>query len=265
MTLINNPAPKHTGHYPRPALPPGIPAAGTPTPTPASYDAPRGIRKSRPLPTEWAKVGGAGFTPGPTNEFLTEAFRDRYRPGDEREIYLGGCNGLAELSRIIAAPAYKVSTCAAGRLDLRMFELCRDRYGAWQFDGGKFVMDPGWDSWFPSHLHPRQRPSPASPVQARPRSVQVRLPAGMTAEEFDRAFDLETRKGALDLWSLSDDARKHCAILGVDPAIMQRFTEYPGWRRSPAAEICGVTIYTGADRVIALAEAIILRHLIPLT
>jgi hypothetical protein len=83
----------------------------------------------------------------------------------------------------------------------------------------------------------------------------------MDGEEFDQAFDIETRKAAVDLWSMTDDTRKHCAILGVDPTLLQRFTAYPGWRRSPAQEICCVTIFCGADRLISLAEQVILRHL----
>jgi hypothetical protein len=224
---------------------------------------PRGIRKSRPLPTEWAKIGGPDFTPGPTNSFLSEDFRDRYTAGEIRELYIAGCKGLAELSHIAALPLYKASSCAAGRLEQRIFELSRDQYGAWHFADGHFVQDKRWNSWFPSHLHPRLRKSPNSPVECLERSIAVRLPAEMSADEFDRQFDSETRKGAIDLWAMSEQAREHCRVLGVDPSILQRFTEYPGWRRSPAQEICGCTIFSGADRLISLAEKIILNHLAP--
>ena len=59
---------------------------------------------------------------------------------------------------------------------------------------------------------------------------------------------------------MSEDARRHCAFLGIEPSELQRFTAYPGWRLSPAQEICGFSIFSGADRLVALAERIILDH-----
>jgi hypothetical protein len=82
----------------------------------------------------------------------------------------------------------------------------------------------------------------------------------MTSKKFDFAFDALTRKGTIELWAMSEDARRHCAFLGIEPSVLQPFTAYPGWRLSPAQEICGFSIFSGADRLVALAEHIIPVH-----
>jgi len=224
-------------------------------------DPPKAPRKSGMLPTEWAKVGGKEYSPAPTNAFASKDFIDRYQPGEVREIYVGACEGQHRLAKLVQTPIYKVSTCSAGRLKERMFELQRDRYGACCFDQGCYLAEEGWDKWFPSHLRPMQAASPNSPVVAEARRIKVRLPQTLSANNFDIEFDALTRMGAVDLWAMSDEARKHCAFLGVDPSVLQRFTAYPGWRLSPVQEICGFSIYEGADRLISLAERIILHHL----
>lgn len=85
----------------------------------------------------------------------------------------------------------------------------------------------------------------------------------MNIEDFDAAFDAIVRHGAVDLWAMTDDARDHCKFLGddIDPAELQRFTEYPKWRLMPVQEICGFSIFSGADRLVRIAEQIIVAHL----
>ena len=217
------------------------------------------------LNTEWGKIGGRDFEPRPTDLFASDAFKAAWQgSGQARAIYFGACDGQAKVSQALQLPLYKVSTCHPAFVKERMTQLRVDAYGAVRWDGEKHRIDEGWDGWFASHITPMRLPSPESPIKACARWIYVPLPKGLDAFAFDRLFDAEVRKGALDRWMLSEEGRKHCAALGVDPAIGRRMTAYPmgtTLRLSPAEEIAIVTTKGGADRAIAIAERILLRHL----
>ncbi len=223
---------------------------------------PQGPRRSPfNAASEWAKVGGADLIPAATNLFLTSPFKDAYRPGATRLIYVAGCPGLAELAKQIAMPCYSVSTTSPDRLAARIEEKRRDQYGAWRQIDGVWTWRPGFDEWFPSQLHPCGQKSPNSPVRADVRGILVRLPEGMSELEFDKAFDAYTRLGALDVWARTPLGQQHCVARGVDPHGLELATQYPGWAFSPALEICGFSIYRGVDRLVAIAEQIVASHL----
>ena len=218
------------------------------------------------LQTDFPRIGGRDFTPERTPLFASAEFQSRWAPsGVTRAIYAGACNAMGRLATRLCMPLYKVATTDSRRVWPRMNELRTVSYGSVYCDGQRYVAEPGWNNWFPSQMHVQTLPSPDSPVIITSHAILVPLPVGMTTEEFDVAFDAETRKGALDRWALTPEGRNHCATLGIDPAVMRRLTEYPGGessRLSPAGEICGFSCRgTGPDRVIAIAEAIILRKL----
>ena len=219
------------------------------------------------LPSNWPRAGGREFTPSPSDLFESDAYRTVFKTsGHTRAIYVGACEGLANIARMLHLPLYKVSTCASDRLWVRMKELRQDKYGAVWLNNGQYVADQtGWTNWFPSFMAAHSLPSQNSPVRCEKRAILVALPAGMTPEDFDRAFDAEVAKGALDRWLLTDEGRNHAATLQVDPSVGQRLTAYRAGDKSklsPATEI-GVfcTKFSGPDRLIAIAENIILRHL----
>lgn len=216
--------------------------------------------------SDWARIGGRDFEPAPTDRFASPEFKVRWQAGPHtRAIYAGACEGLAVLSRVLQLPIYKVSTTSATKVWTRMQQLRVDRYGAARRDRGDYIIDPGWDSWFPSHLKAREFPSADSPLILAERAILVPLPPDLAPEEFDRRFDAEARHGALDRWLLNQVGRDHAAALGVDPVIGQRLTAYPGGSRprlSPAEEIMIFNCcYSGPDRAIAIAENILLQHL----
>ncbi|GHE71633.1 hypothetical protein GCM10019059_34150 [Camelimonas fluminis] len=191
------------------------------------------------LPTDWPRIGGRNYHAHAANIFATPRFRSAWRPGGKKiAIYVAACAGLSELAQRIHIPVFKVSTCAVDRVWNRMRELRRDAYGAVYYSDGRHVREEGWDNWFPSHLTMHRLPSPDSPVCCSKRSLIVDLPESMSPGDFERAFDAETRKGAIDLWAMSPEGRDHCATLGLDSSVLRRLTEYPGGsdvRRSPVS------------------------------
>lgn len=220
--------------------------------------------KRRQFPTDWAKVGGHDFDPRPTDLFKTEEFRKAWKPsGERRACYAAGCYGLRDLGKILKMPLYKVSTTGGDRVWDRMEELKRDPYGELWHDGKSYVKGDGvWNNWFPSHLHPQRFPSPGSPIIAQHRAIIVPLPFGMSAEKFDELFDKEVKKGALNIFVMTQAGRDHCLFLGVDPSVGQRSTRFLAGDQSeisPANEICCFSIFQGADRIIAIAENILLK------
>ncbi len=209
------------------------------------------------------KIGGAEFSPHRTDAFLSEAWRDQFRHGDDRAVYAAGCPGLARLCTLLAFPIYKVSTTALHNVWGRVAGVNRDGYGDVVFRDGRYVREEIGE-YFPSLIWPRQPASPGSPVEIRPRSLAVRLPHTLTPDDFDAAFDAEVAKTSLDMWAMSQAGRDYCAALGVDIAVAQRMTAYDGGTRPllvRAREIVPFCIYTQADRLVALCEAVLLAHL----
>jgi hypothetical protein len=228
-------------------------------PTPSANPRPRYV------PTDWPRIGGRVELPDMSHLFAGDAYRDQYQQGDRREVYAAACPGLAQLVNRIRMPLYKVSSCALGRIANRMQELGRDRYASEWFCAGAYVSAPeGFDKWFPSHLSLAKPAAANSPVVIGARGLTVKLPHSLSAEAFDLAFDAEIRKGAIDLWAMSEAGARHFAFLDVDPAMAQRATSFAygaGVRSCPATEIVVFRPNEDADRLVNIVERVVLRHL----
>lgn len=216
------------------------------------------------LGTCWPRVGGSGFRTPPRDAFLSPGFLERYRPGITRIIYVANCPGLRALAARIAMPLGKVSSCGADRLLERLREASDDGYAAGWINNGELVLETGWAAWDATLLRAVAGSSPNSPVTLTPRAIIVRLPEGMTADAFDVLWDAATRHAALDRWASTRYGASHFAKIGCDPAIAKRRTVYPydtKSRISRATEICTYRLSQDADRLIAVAEALILEAL----
>ena len=81
---------------------------------------------------------------------------------------------------------------------------------------------------------------------------------------FDHAFDAEVQKASVIGWLATPEGRRYCAWRGVDPALARRVTLYSygdATRASPAVEIVAFEIRRDFDRLVAIAETVILAHL----
>ena len=236
-----------------------IPAPAEPIPVPAHI-----ARKYPYLPTDWPVVGGRGANLAVPDIFDSDAYRDAYREGLKREIYVAASAGLARVANALNMPIYKVSTCAENRMPDRMAELRADAYASTWFCGGHYVSDADFDDWFPSHFRVTRPPAKNSPVNAAPRAITVALPDDMAPSQFDREFDEAVRVAAIDEWVMSREGREHCIFRGVEPAFAIRMTPYrhgAAARNSPARELACFRPKSDGDRLVAIAEIIILKHL----
>lgn len=226
------------------------------------------------IPTQWPRIGGVALAPLPATAFTDPAFVEAYTPCLLTAIYAAGCGfdhanigatGLVGLARRLKAAVHKVSTTTQTDLRSRLRELNADRYGALTTSADGYpCSNLGFNTWMMQHILPVGRPLPGSPVAIGDRCLTVRLPADLTAREFDKQLAAGMEGARLNGWLDTADGRKHCAILGIDPAQFKRGTTYRfngGMRRSDDAEIYFFRPKTDdADRLLRLAEAIIHQH-----
>lgn len=236
-------------------------------PSPQTVEIPAVAAQRRLMTTDWPKVGGRDLVVAQTDVFSSEAFRSRWRPsGERRALYVGASEGLRDLSREIHIPLFKLGVTDADGVWHRMRALRRAGYASAWYQDGRCVEDArGWKGWFASQIYPRHRlPSPGSPVSIDSSTIYIDLPEGLHWTEFDAAFDAETACARLSAWVQTEVGRGHCQLLGLDPARFQRLTHYAGGEDGclrQATEICCFTLYGGADRLVEIAERIILRHM----
>ncbi len=224
--------------------------------------------------TQWPRVGGVALAPLPKDAFTDPAFTERYKPGMLTAVYAAGCGfdhastgatGLVGVARRLLAAVHKISTTTQTDLRSRLRELNADHYGALTTSADGYpCSDLGFDTWMMQHILPVGRPLPGSPVAIGDRCLTVRLPADLTAREFDKQLAARMSGARLNTWLDTAEGRKHCAILGIDPAQLKRGTTYRfngGMRRSDDAEIYFFRPKTDdADRLLRLAEAIVYQH-----
>ncbi len=214
--------------------------------------------------TDWPQVGGRSFRPAPRDAFLADEYRARYQPGETRAIYVATSIGARALAETIKMPLGKVSTTRDGRLQERLREQGGDGYGAGWYREGRLVVDSGWKSWDAVLMRPSMGPSPGSPVVVTPRAILVALPDVLPAYQFDDLWDAQTRLAAIDRWAETEEGLRHFGLLGVDPAVARRKTIYrfdTSKRVSAVHELCCFRLSQDPDRLIAVAEKIILRAL----
>lgn len=181
-----------------------------------------------------------------------------------RVAYVATCAGARRLAGQIQMPVAKISTCRAGRLTRRLHEQSDDAYGAGYMCHGEVVIEPGWDSWDAVLLRPVVSPSPGSPVTVGPRSIQIALPNVMSEAQFDELWDAETRLAAIDVWAKTEGGRSQLKKVGADPARVRRRTVYQidaEPRISATRELCVYRLTQDTDRLVQIAERIILRVL----
>jgi hypothetical protein len=209
-------------------------------------------------------VGGPAFVPAPRDLFISEAFKALYQPGLMRTLYVVGCPELKEIAQLIQAPILKCGSCDGDELVERLEELGLDHYAAGRQLDGELVFEEGWKDWDAMFLKPMRGPSPGSPVTVMNRSLLVRLPSSMSWQAFDKAYDAEVSHAAIDQWIDTEDGRRLCAKHGVNPDTFNRFTMY-GYdltpRISKAKELTVFRLDRDVDKLIEIAEKIILRHL----
>ena len=223
-------------------------------------------------PVRWPRVGGVALLPLVADAFTSEAFQNAYVPGTLAYIYCAGCGedhrmpqvatGLLGVARRLFAAIHKVSVTAQVKLTDRVRELNRDRYGSITISADGYpCSDRGFDNWMLQHILPEGMPLPGSPVSIGNRCLPVRLPLGLSKDEFEERLHQRMHHASLNAWLKTPEALRHCAQIGYAPAEFTRQTAYgfgDSVRFSEAKEFYFFRPKSDdADRLIRIAEVII--------
>lgn len=247
----------------------GLPGAAKVTlPSALALDAPldddaRARREH--LPTDFPRIGGRDMKQTHTAAFTSPRWRDAFRPGERREIFVGYCIGQKSLSFKLRRSCYHVGVDGPGQAWRRIQAMKGRRYGAGSYVGDRYVEDDrNWSEWFLGRMSDEVLTSPASPVTVTERGMVVRLPDTLDPALFDSLVVDEILKGSLARWLRTTEGRGHCAMLGVDPAIGHRFTSPPpgaGSDPEPVEDIVMCAQCNAQARLIHIAEQIVLAHI----
>lgn len=213
----------------------------------------------------WPRVGGSDLVVAPDLTFESDSYQRRWRASDTiLWIYVLGCPGLHALGRALGLPLFKLGT-TSGRVQDRLAELGRDGYGGCYRTASGLVREAGFGPglWVAEQTPVTLNLSPLSPVHPSVRGVGVRLPVGMSHAAFERAFSAEIGTAGLGRLIASPGGQALCRERGVDLARCRRMTRYAfgaDVRDSEEEEITVFRPRSESDRLIAIAERIVVRH-----
>ena len=214
----------------------------------------------------WPRVGGPGLVVEPDMRVESDAYQRRWQASDVIVwIYVLGCPGTQALAKILGLPLFKVGT-TGGRVQDRLRELGRDAYGGcYQTADRKIMREPGFGGglWVAEQTLVTLNLSPLSPIHPSTRGIGVRLPVGMSAAMFEKRLVAQIATASLGKLIASPAGQALCAERGVDPARCRRITEYrfgSDVRPSSEEEFTIFRPRSESDRLVAIAERIVVRH-----
>jgi len=213
------------------------------------------------VPTIWPRVGGENFKPVPATIFASKTYRARYRPGRLVRAYGAGSTGLRTLSSVLDLPLRKLGATEAGDIRTRTSEFSCDQYGSLIRTANGFRVEPGFDNYVPVQLPCAPAPSPLSPVKSEPRAIAVRLPSGMTFEDFETRLHRGLENVSLFEWIKTPEGQSHLAQLGSEAAGAERYTSYRYGAvedPSPAKELYVFRPRQDGARLVAVIERLVL-------
>jgi hypothetical protein len=221
---------------------------------------------------QWPRIGGVDLLPLARDAFTDPRFKAGYEPGTLVFIYAGACGedhrnpivatGLLGVARRLFAAIHKVSVTAQVHIRSRLRELNADHYGSMTMTAeGHLCSDLGFDNWIAQHILPNGKPLSGSAVRIGERCLEVRLPLGLSCEEFEERLHHRMRNAALNDWLDTHAGRAHCAEIGRQPCEFKRLTGYGFGRSKRFSEAKEFYFFRpktdDADRLVRIAEAII--------
>jgi hypothetical protein len=209
--------------------------------------------------TDWPRLVAARI-PRVSYAFESEKFRDLYRAGEPRLVYVGACPGLRRIAMQLHVPVFKIGSCAEWGLANRILQLRETAYASAWFDTDRYVVDDDFADWFPLAIKTRLVPCAQSPVTIVGTAFRVAVPESMSGEAFEEKVRAVMAPAQLFKWLETPDALRHCESFGVDAAIGRRSTPYyrAALRLSPASEVYAFRAQSDFDRLFCALESIVL-------
>ena len=158
-------------------------------------------------------------------------------PAQRRAVIVAGCPGLAGLAEKYEFTAYVVTTCPEKRVWDTLSLLQKVAYAASDEMG---LCWPDHESrWSASYLGDRKR-MVSGPMERTSKAILMKLPTGMTGEQFDIALARRLRRRAIGCWAASKEGIRHCRSRRLDPAGLRRKAARPDvvqLARLPASDL----------------------------
>lgn len=228
----------------------------------------------RYVPTDWPRIGGNTIAKLPRDAFTKAAFQEACEPGRRVNVYVGACGesysmpgvltGLLGVARDLLLPIYKIASTECADPRDRIDALNADRYASYRQTASGDVSDLGFDRWALQQIRPMREPKPGAPIELQPRAISVVLPHDLSARSFEKRLHAAIVNASLNAWLLSPDGQAHCALLGLAPRDLQRFTVYSfgtQLRISPSDELYLFRPRgEDAERLLSIVEQILFEH-----
>ncbi|WP_237479382.1 hypothetical protein [Lichenibacterium dinghuense] len=167
----------------------------------------------------------------------SDAWAASYQRARTVVAYVLQAPGLGALSaRLNGTSLAKVGTAALESLAQRVADLGRCEYGAWMRGPRCYGREAGFSCFSPA---PRLQLAPqhvASPVRLCLHGVEVDLPPGMTAGQFEAALNRALLPLRLQTVAGTEAGRVLCARASVETAFLHRYYRH-GTRYKAATEI----------------------------
>lgn len=226
------------------------------------------------VPTQWPRIGGGDIARLSKNAFSKASFAKTYEPGHRVNVYVGACGesysmpgvqtGLLGVARELLVPIFKIASTECADPRDRIDALNADRYASFRQPKSGDVNDLGFDRWSLQQIRPTRQPMPGAPIELQPRAISIVLPPDLSSRMFEKRLHAAMLNANLNAWLLSPAGRAHCALLGLAPRDLQRFTVYrfgATARISPADELYLFRPRgEDADRLLGIVEQILFEH-----
>lgn len=217
--------------------------------------------------TQWPIIGGDELVLDTADLLNSKIYKEAYKPGIKRDIYIAGCSGLSELKKRLSIPIFKIGECGEGRITDRIKQQSKDQYGSYyKINGDWAEQEEGYDDYsalqfyLPDNLHA------LSPVSPSTRGLTVTLPQGMSRQQFTRGFQMRLASCSWLEWRKTDDAIAHFERKNIDQDIIDRYTDYGTGGRSEITQATELYCIRNQDvkdcsRLTAVIENVILAHM----
>ncbi len=196
-----------------------------------------------------------------------KALQNRLNPIASVQVGILSCDGLGALANSAGLAINKVSTIAINDHDTlheRARVLGGDRYGSiWIDKDGREHHDPGYSDWRVNTFPDMPALPRENPVRVRLRTLDVRLPIGVTHAAFDKALTEALSSARIDQWAKAPGGQAWCIERRIDPGRFVRFSDVwiGGIRptRFPAQELLRIMPRLQTNLLIAVVEEVVLR------
>ncbi|MBX9651060.1 MAG: hypothetical protein K2X57_28825 [Xanthobacteraceae bacterium] len=197
--------------------------------------------------------------------FAWAPYTEDFHAGTRVAVYIAVCDGLISTSKAASLSCAKIGfSTRPDDLASRFLELNQDRYGSLRMLEGRMLEDAGYDSWEPLRL-PASGHTHDSPVERRPRSLIVSLPASMAVDLFDDALNAMLAPMLVSTWIEMTDGKRFAEHHGFDPEALHRFTAHTfpdgSVRLKKAQEIAVFRRKQDTDKLVMAIEGVIARQL----